>query len=177
MFNVTIVTEETGEAGIKQQQATTNWGLTLEVDWLMGRLGGSVSQASDFGSGCDLMVHEFKPHVRLCAASSESGACFTFCVSPSLSASPPLMLCLSLSKIKINIKKKLKKKKKWTKSSVLAVLNREGRILPPRGYLAMYGVVFDCLTRRFGCSDSLKIKYFKSVFRPKKYFKWGEEWV
>ena len=68
----------------------------------MGRLGGSVGSASNFGSGHDLTVPEFKPHVRLCA---EPGACFRFCVSLSVSAPPPLvlMLTLSLSPSKINI--------------------------------------------------------------------------
>ena len=65
-----------------------------------GRLGGSVSEASDFGSGHDLTVCEFEPCVGLCADSSEPGACFGFCVSLSLS------LSLSLSQ-KIN--KHLKK--------------------------------------------------------------------
>ena len=51
---------------------------------LMGRLGGSVGWASDFGSGHDLMVHEFEPHVRLCADSSEPGVCFGFCLPLSL---------------------------------------------------------------------------------------------
>ena len=35
-----------------------------------GSLGGSVPQVSDCGSGHDLMVWEFKPHVGLCADSS-----------------------------------------------------------------------------------------------------------
>ena len=51
---------------------------------LEGRLGGSVGWASDFGSGHDLTVREFKPHVGLCADGSEPGACFGFCVSLSL---------------------------------------------------------------------------------------------
>ena len=65
----------------------------------VGRLGGSVGWASDFGSGHDLTVREFEPHIGLCADSSEPGACFRFCVSLSLSLSdpPPFMLCLSLS--------------------------------------------------------------------------------
>ena len=76
------------------------------VEWLArkikrsgvsGRLGGSLSWASDFGSGHDLTVHEFEPGIRLCADSSEPGACFGFCVSLSLSAPPLLMLCVSLS--------------------------------------------------------------------------------
>ena len=59
-------------------------------------LGGSVGSVSDFGSGHDLAVHEFEPRVRLCADSSEPGACFGFYVSLSLPL-PPLILCLSLS--------------------------------------------------------------------------------
>ena len=36
-----------------------------------GHLGGSVGQASDFGSGHDLTVCEFKPCIRLSAVSTE----------------------------------------------------------------------------------------------------------
>ena len=64
-----------------------------------GRLGGSVSWASDFGSGHDLAVREFKPRVGLHADSSEPGACFRFCVSLSLCPSPAHALSLSVSKI------------------------------------------------------------------------------
>ena len=48
-------------------------------------------------------VRGFKSRVGLCADSSEPGACFRFCVSPSLCPSPAhaLSLCLSLSQ-KIN---------------------------------------------------------------------------
>ena len=35
----------------------------------LGRLGGSVGEASDFSSGHDLMVREFQPRVGLCAES------------------------------------------------------------------------------------------------------------
>ena len=42
----------------------------------MGRLGGSVSWASAFGSGHDLVVREFEPCAGLGADSSEPGACF-----------------------------------------------------------------------------------------------------
>ena len=45
------------------------------------------------GSGHDLAVREFEPHVGLCDDSSEPGACLRFC----LSAPPPLVLCFSLS--------------------------------------------------------------------------------
>ena len=46
----------------------------------------------------DLAVGEFGPRIRLCADSSEPGACFRFCVSLSL-CPPPLTHTLSLSKI------------------------------------------------------------------------------
>ena len=56
----------------------------------LGHLGGSVGWATDFGSGHDLTVREFEPHVGFCADSSEPGAYFGFCVSP-LSTPPPLI--------------------------------------------------------------------------------------
>ena len=56
------------------------------IQW---RLGGSVGWVSNFGSGHDLAVHEFEPHVGLCADSSEPGTCFEFCVSLSLCPSLP----------------------------------------------------------------------------------------
>ena len=62
-----------------------------------GRPGGSASSASNFGSGHDLTVREFKPHVGLCADSSESGACFGIHDSLSL---PLHTHALSLSKNK-----------------------------------------------------------------------------
>ena len=65
----------------------------------MRHLGGSVSYGSDFGPGHDLTVRGFEPRAGLCADSLEPGACFGFCVCPSLSAPPLLMLCLCLSKI------------------------------------------------------------------------------
>ena len=70
----------------------------------VGRLGGWVGWASDFGFGHDLTACEFKPHVGLCADSSEPGACFRFCVSLSLCPNP-LALSLSLSKINKHLKK------------------------------------------------------------------------
>ena len=72
---------------------------------LLGCLGGSVSWASDFGSGHDLTVCEFKPHVGFCADSSEPGACFGFSVSLSLCPSPAHSLSLSVSKINKTLKK------------------------------------------------------------------------
>ena len=68
----------------------------IRIKHSQGSLGGSVGEASDFSSGHDLAVREFEPHVRLCAASSEPGACFRFCVSLSLCASPT-RISLSLS--------------------------------------------------------------------------------
>ena len=61
----------------------------------MGRLGGSVCQASDFRSGHDLTVPGYEPPIGLCADSSEPGAA-SDSVSPSLSAPSLFMLCLSL---------------------------------------------------------------------------------
>ena len=67
----------------------------------MGHLGGSVGLVSDFSSGHDLTVRGLEPHVRLCADSSEPGACFRFCVSLSLCPKPARALSLS----KINAEK------------------------------------------------------------------------
>ena len=69
----------------------------LRTQAWVGHLGGSVGQASDFGSGRDLTVHEFEPCVGLCADSSEPGACFGFWGSLSLCPSPACTLSLSLS--------------------------------------------------------------------------------
>ena len=74
-----------------------------------GRLGGSVGQASDFGSGHDLVVREFKPRIGLCADNSEPGACFRFCVSLSLCLSPHSH-SVSLSLKNKYLKKKERKK-------------------------------------------------------------------
>ena len=54
----------------------------------------------DCGSGHDLTVHWFEPHVGLCADSSKPGVCYRYYVSLSLSAPPvslSLFLFLSLS--------------------------------------------------------------------------------
>ena len=67
----------------------------LKIYEFLGRLGCSIGCASDFSSGHDLTVHEFEPHIGLCADSSESGSCFRFCVSLSLCPSPALTLSLS----------------------------------------------------------------------------------
>ena len=67
----------------------------------LGRLGGSVGEASNFRSGHDLSVREFEPHMGLSAVSTEPAS---DPLSPSLSA--PASLFLSLSKIN-----KLEKKK------------------------------------------------------------------
>ena len=74
--------------------------------FILGRLGGPVGYASDFGSGHDLTVCEFEPCVGLCADSSEPGVCFGFCVSLSvpLPYSHSVFLCLSkVNKCKNNI--------------------------------------------------------------------------
>ena len=64
----------------------------------MGRLGAWGAQSVEprtLASGHDLTVCEFEPRVGLCAASSEPGACFGFCVSLSLCPSPARALSLS----------------------------------------------------------------------------------
>ena len=64
---------------------------------VLGHLGGSVSIASDFGSGHDLAVCEFEPHVRLSAVSSGPGAHFGFCICLYLFPSGSLSVSLSLA--------------------------------------------------------------------------------
>ena len=49
----------------------------------------------DFGSGHDLMVHEFKPHIRLCTDSTEPAGDPR---SSSLSAPPLFALSLKINK-------------------------------------------------------------------------------
>ena len=63
----------------------------------------------NFSSHHHLTVHEFEPHIGLCADSLEPGSCFRFCVTLSLCPSPTCSLSLSLSKINkhFKIKKKL----------------------------------------------------------------------
>ena len=64
---------------------------------LEGRLGASISWASDFVSGHDLRVREFEPCIGPCADIPELGACFGVCV-PTLSLSLPCLhsVCPSL---------------------------------------------------------------------------------
>ena len=66
--------------------------LFTKINSELGHLGGSVGEASNFGSGHDLTVCGFEPRVGLCADSSEPGACFGFCVSLSLFPSPARVL-------------------------------------------------------------------------------------
>ena len=59
---------------------------------------GSLSWLSvPLSSGHDLSLCEFETHIRLCADSSEPGACFGFWVSLSLCPSPAHALSLSAS--------------------------------------------------------------------------------
>ena len=53
-----------------------------------------MDKASNFGSGHDLVVREFKPQMWIYADSSVPGACFRSCVSLSLCPSPALSLSL-----------------------------------------------------------------------------------
>ena len=63
---------------------------------------------SDFGSGHDLAVREFEPHVRLSAVSTEPAL---DPLAPSLSV-PPLLFSLSLSLKNKQTFKKIKEKGK-----------------------------------------------------------------
>ena len=83
---------------IKPRLESKGKGIWFKMSAQGGRLGGSVGWASDFSSSHDLVVCEFEPHVRLCADSSEPGACFGFCLRLSLPL--PCSHCVSLSKIK-----------------------------------------------------------------------------
>ena len=60
----------------------------------MGYLGGSADEASDVGSGHDLTVPEFKPHIELNAVSAKPSS---DPLSPSLSVPPLLLHTFSLS--------------------------------------------------------------------------------
>ena len=77
----------------------------IKINYLQGTwVAQSVKHLTlDVGSGCDHTVCEFEPCIRLCADSSEPGACFRFCVSLSLCPSPTR--APSLSQKWINIKK------------------------------------------------------------------------
>ena len=72
---------------------------------LEGHLDGSVGEASNFGSGHHLTIHEFQPHIKLYGVSVEPAS---DPLSPSLSVPPPLTLFLSLSKLNKHYKKKKK---------------------------------------------------------------------
>ena len=86
--------QSTGRGNIKSVPGAPGWLSRLSVQ---------------LHSGHDLTVPEFEPRIRLCADSSEPGACFGFCVSLSLWPSPrscSVSLCLKNNKCK---KKKIKK--------------------------------------------------------------------
>ena len=61
---------------------------------MLKKSSGAPGLASDFGSAHDLMVHEFEPHVLLCADSSDPEAALDS-VSPSLSPAQALSLSVS----------------------------------------------------------------------------------
>ena len=71
---------------------------------ILGRLDGSVGSASDFGSGHDLVVHEFESRIGLTAV----GQSF-FGSSVPLSLCPSSARVLSVSKVNIFLKNKKKK--------------------------------------------------------------------
>ena len=98
----------------------------------LGRLGGSVCPASDFGSGRDLVVREFEPRVGLCAVSTVPA--WILCLPHSL---PPL-LARSLSSLSLFSKNKhfLKTKIKMKKLSPAEVWGH-ARATLSLGYLGI----------------------------------------
>ena len=64
---------------------------------LKGPLGGSVGGASDFGSGHDLTVRGFRPHIRLCAEHLLRAWSLLWILCLPLTDPPLFTLCLSLS--------------------------------------------------------------------------------
>ena len=69
----------------------TFYSLGFKYVCVIGRLGGSVGYASNFGSGHDLTAREFEPRVGLCAdGSAQSLEPVSDSVSPPLSLSLPL---------------------------------------------------------------------------------------
>ena len=77
-----------------------SWMLTQDNSFklpMQGPLGGSAGEASNCGSGHDLIAREFEPHVGLSTDCAEL-AWDSLSVSPSLSAPPSLVLSPSLSK-------------------------------------------------------------------------------
>ena len=80
-----------------------------------GHLGGSVSWASDFGSGHDLVVHEFEPHIRLAAISEKPALdplSSPLYLSPTCSCQRTCACCLSL-KNQWTWKKQTNKQSTW----------------------------------------------------------------
>ena len=97
---------------------------------ITGRLGGSVGQASAFGSGHDLMVRGFKPHRGLSAVRAEPASDL---LSPFLPAPPLLVHSISERKKgrregrerKINLKKapfRLPSSSNWTHYELIECL-------------------------------------------------------
>ena len=137
----------------------------LSIKISEGCPGGSVGWASDFSSGHDLLVREFEPRIRLCADSSEPGACFRLCVSISLPL-PLLMLCVSLFlKYKIKHKKKffLKISEKDHPSKFYELCRKyEARIwiIPNSDYLVTgqcAGLAGNAIGRRFWSYSALTV--------------------
>ena len=86
----------------QQGDGTTSWGKRSFNKW---RGDATWVAQSDFGSGHDPTVREFKPRIRLYTDSSEPGGCLRFRVSPSLCPSPILSLSKINKRFKILINK------------------------------------------------------------------------
>ena len=103
IFRMAFTTVQCGERSVISPGLRTVWlppapGARASEMKSEGRLGGSVGQATDFGSGRDsAQVRGFEPRVGRRADGSEPGACFGFCVSlsPALPHSPSVSRSLS----------------------------------------------------------------------------------
>ena len=109
-LNVLLWKIRQGKKGTSDLIFCYKLGLYIELLFLLEKnitWGAWVAQSVGRPTSAQVMVlwlWSLRPAVRLCAGSSEPGACYGFCVSLSLCFNPSYTVCLSLSKI--NIKKK-----------------------------------------------------------------------
>ena len=87
-------TQNPQQAAGSELSAQPNAGLELKSCEIM--TWAEVGRSTDFGSGHDLVVCGFGPHVGLCVDSLEPGACLGFCVSLSLTLPRSLSVFLCL---------------------------------------------------------------------------------
>ena len=69
--------------------------LSFSLSKINKHWGAWVAQLVKRPTSAQVMISHFEPRIRLCADSSEPGACFRFCVSLALCPSPARTLSLS----------------------------------------------------------------------------------